>query len=151
MTRIRGWIGLLLLVLAAGAGCARREESAEGSKHEEQSAHAEAQETRGIVILDAEAMAQSGIVVAPPQPSARPRIPESAVVWLDGKPWVYVEEGRGRLVRRFVRRELGAQDVVPNARVVITGAQMLLSQEFRAQIQVGEGGAGEEHEEDEKK
>lgn len=150
MTRTRGWLGLLLLVLAAGTGCTRREPAAEAPKHEAQNAHAEARETPGVVTLDAEALAQSGIVVAPRRTSPGPgpqRIPESAVVWLDGKPWVYVEQAPGH----FVRRELEASRIAPNARVVITGAQMLLSQEFRAQIQVGESGGGEEDEEDEKK
>lgn len=75
------------------------------------------------------------------------RIPESAVVWLDGKPWFYVQEASDR----FVRRPFGAQAVTPNERVVVTGAQMLLSQEFRSQIHVGEEGEHEEGEKGEKK
>jgi hypothetical protein len=75
------------------------------------------------------------------------RVPESAVVWLDGKPWFYVQETSGR----FVRRELGTQAVAPNERVVVTGAQMLLSQELRSQIHVGEGGEHEAGEKGEKK
>lgn len=71
------------------------------------------------------------------------QVPESAVVWLDGKPWVYVQESDSR----FVRREFGTQTVAPNERVVITGAQMLLSQEFRSQIHMEEES---EHEEGEK-
>lgn len=71
------------------------------------------------------------------------QVPESAVVWLDGKPWVYVQESDNR----FVRREFGAQTVAANQRVVITGAQMLLSQEFRSQIHMEEES---EHEEGEK-
>lgn len=75
------------------------------------------------------------------------RVPESAVVWLDGKPWVYVQEPGGR----FVRRALGAQAVAPNERVVIAGAQMLLSQEFRSQIHMEEESEHEEGEKGEKK
>jgi hypothetical protein len=75
------------------------------------------------------------------------RVPESAVVWLDGKPWFYVQETSGR----FVRRELGTQAVAPNERVVMTGAQMLLSQEFRSQIHMEEGSEHEEGEKGEKK
>lgn len=75
------------------------------------------------------------------------RVPESAVVWLDGKAWVYVQEASGR----FVRRALGAQAVAPNERVVITGAQMLLSQEFRSQIHMEEESEHEEGEKGEKK
>ena len=75
------------------------------------------------------------------------RVPESAVVWLDGKPWVYVQEPGGR----FVRRALGAQAVAPHERVVIAGAQMLLSQEFRSQIHMEEESEHEEGEKGEKK
>lgn len=82
---------------------------------------------------------------APKHP--RVRVPDSAVVWLDGKPWVYVEEGGGR----FVRRELGSQGIAPDARVVVSGAQMLLSQEFRTQIHAGEEGEHEAGEAGEKK
>lgn len=75
------------------------------------------------------------------------RVPDSAVVWLDGKPWVYVEESGGR----FVRREFGAHGVAPSERVVVSGAQMLLSQELRSQIHAGEEGEHEESEQGEKK
>lgn len=76
-----------------------------------------------------------------------PRVPDSAVVWLDGKPWIYVEESGGR----FVRRELDAQGVTPGERVVVSGAQMLLSQELRSQIHAGEEGEHEEGEKGEKR
>lgn len=76
-----------------------------------------------------------------------PRVSDSAVVWLDGKPWIYVEESGGR----FVRRELDAQGVTPGERVVVSGAQMLLSQELRSQIHAGEEGEHEESEQGEKK
>lgn len=68
-------------------------------------------------------------------------IPASAVVWYAGKPWIYVERQPGRFVRRSVARhtELGNKWFVRSGigngeRVVVTGGQMLLSEEFRWQI-----------------
>jgi len=70
-------------------------------------------------------------------------VPPPAIVWGHGKAWVYVQQGADRFVRRevptenpvhdgwFVTREFSAGD-----RLVVRGAQALLSEEFRARIQV---------------
>lgn len=74
-------------------------------------------------------------------------IPTSSVVWLQGKPWVYVQVKPDH----FARREVNTAQPVPDgwfqalgfsARqiIVIKGSQVLLSEEFRAQISVGEEG-----------
>jgi hypothetical protein len=72
-------------------------------------------------------------------------VPSDAVVWWQGKAWFYAQSAPDR----FVRRELaGAMPVesgwfVPGLqaiRVVVRGAQTLLSEELRAQIQVGNEG-----------
>lgn len=92
-------------------------------------------------------------------------IPASAVVWLQGRAWVYLQTA----ANTFARREIpttepqpdggyvvpasgsplpfqttastpdgdAAPGFPPNALLVLTGAQTLLSQEFSAQIQVG--------------
>jgi hypothetical protein len=69
-------------------------------------------------------------------------VPRSAVVRYAGKEWVYQELGANRFTRReivpaqsttagyFVTQNLG-----PGMRVVVTGAQTLLSEELKAQIQ----------------
>jgi hypothetical protein len=69
-------------------------------------------------------------------------VPSSAIVWAEGKSWVYQETARGRFVRRpveavqpegkgfFVRQGLS-----PGDKIVVRGAQGLLSQEFRSEIQ----------------
>jgi hypothetical protein len=68
-------------------------------------------------------------------------VPAAAVVWWQGKAWIYIQSAPDR----FVRRELvGAMAVaegwfVPGlqpAQIVVRGAQALLSEELRAQIQV---------------
>lgn len=70
-------------------------------------------------------------------------IPADAVVWWQGKAWYYVQSTSDR----FLRRELtGAMPVdqgwfvagLPAMQVVVRGAQMLLSEELRSQIEVGE-------------
>lgn len=81
-------------------------------------------------------------------------IPVDAVVWLDGKSWVYVEKD----TEHFVRREISTKVPIKNGwfvskgfsageKVVTNGAQLLLSEEFRSQIKVGEEGK-EENERD---
>lgn len=69
-------------------------------------------------------------------------VPSSAVVWSQGTPWCYVEKSPNKFERTSVATtEPNAQGwfvttgIAPGARVVITGAQTLLSEEFRSQIQ----------------
>ncbi|MEO6995443.1 MAG: hypothetical protein ABI273_17690 [Lacunisphaera sp.] len=75
--------------------------------------------------------------------SPRVIVPRSAVIWLQGKPWVYVQLKPDR----FARREVSTAQPAPDGwfqsanfagahDVVIAGAQILLSEEFRAQIAV---------------
>jgi biotin carboxyl carrier protein len=66
-------------------------------------------------------------------------IPDSAIVLQDGKVWVYVQAAADRFVRRPVPTDLPAaggylaeQGFSPGDRVVTTGAQSLLSQEFKS-------------------
>ena len=72
-------------------------------------------------------------------------VPADAVVWWQGRAWVYVQIDP----QRFARREIPADAPVPGGwflskgidagdRVVNRGAQQLLSEEFRSQIEVGE-------------
>ncbi|MGB6067878.1 MAG: hypothetical protein WBG50_23985, partial [Desulfomonilaceae bacterium] len=68
-------------------------------------------------------------------------VPSSAVVWVKGAAWVYVQKPGDRFVRQrvlvdnpvkggfFVQKGLS-----PKVRIVVKGAQQLLSEEFRSQI-----------------
>lgn len=78
-----------------------------------------------------------------PQPGVV--VPSDAVVWWQGRAWVYVRIDP----QRFARREIATDAPVPGGwfvskaikpgdRIVNRGAQQLLSEEFRSQIQVGE-------------
>ncbi len=70
-------------------------------------------------------------------------LPREAVLWWQGKSWVYIETAPGTFMRKevslntplrngwFIRSELR-----PGDHVATTGAQQLLSQEFRSQTQV---------------
>lgn len=67
-------------------------------------------------------------------------IPESAIVWYGGQPWVYVKTAADRFTRRYVPRALAADRglVVTTGfqagdAVVVHGAQLLLSEELRPQ------------------
>ena len=75
-------------------------------------------------------------------------VPQSAVVWWQGKAWIYVQKNDDRFARREIPTEQPVENgfvvrsgLTPNDHIVVDGAQLLLSEEFRSQIQVGEEGA----------
>lgn len=82
------------------------------------------------------------------QPVAGYTIPASAIVWWSGRAWVYVRVGDDSFTRREIPTDMPSGSdggfVVPagafpepQPQVVIKSAQLLLSEEFRSQIQVG--------------
>jgi hypothetical protein len=69
-------------------------------------------------------------------------IPSTAVVWSQGIAWCYVEKSSGKFIRTPVQTSdpvangwFVAKGFEPGVRVVTSGAQTLLSEEFRSQIQ----------------
>jgi hypothetical protein len=76
---------------------------------------------------------------------AAANVPASAIIWWQGRAWMYVRTSPETFVRREIATDapgLAGEYVVKglrdNTEVVTQGAQMLLSEEFRAQVQVGE-------------
>jgi hypothetical protein len=74
-------------------------------------------------------------------------LPRESVLWWQGKSWVYIETEPGSFMRKEVSLDtplsngwLIRQGLMPGDHVVTTGAQQLLSQEFRSQTQVVGGG-----------
>ena len=74
-------------------------------------------------------------------------VPANAVVWSQGKAWAYFRTGDDTFVRREIATDTPTPDggyvvkgLSDNAEVVVQGAQLLLSEEFRSQIEVGEEG-----------
>lgn len=72
-------------------------------------------------------------------------VPASAIVWWQGRAWVYRRTGEETFTRVAIATDLPApgggyiaNDVAKDAEIVTHGAQLLLSEEFRAQIQVDE-------------
>jgi hypothetical protein len=70
-------------------------------------------------------------------------IPADAIVWWQDRAWVYRRAGPDAFTREEIATDLQAEDgsyivksIPPDAEIVISGAQLLLSEEFRAQIQV---------------
>lgn len=68
-------------------------------------------------------------------------VPLSAVVWQDGKPWVYRRVGADQFARVEItgQRDYSggwfvAQGLAAGEAIVVTGGQMLLSEEFRGRI-----------------
>jgi hypothetical protein len=73
-------------------------------------------------------------------------VPASAIVWWQGRAWVYRRTGQDTFTRVAIATDLPApgggymaNDVAKDAEIVTHGAQLLLSEEFRSQIQVEEG------------
>lgn len=69
-------------------------------------------------------------------------VPNSAVVWWQGAAWCYVEKAPGKFTRAEVSTDnpveggwFVSEGIPAGARVVTAGAQTLLSEEFRSQIQ----------------
>lgn len=85
-------------------------------------------------------------------------IPASAVIWWQGKAWIYVQESAEHYARQEIPTDnpiedgwFASKEFKAGEKIVVTGAQMLLSQEFRSQIQSGEEGeSGEKGEAGEK-
>ncbi len=70
------------------------------------------------------------------------KVPRSAVVWTQGKQWVYEETAPGRFSRRLLEdaQQEGngffvPQGLSPGDTIVVRGAQVLLSEEFHSEIQ----------------
>ena len=85
--------------------------------------------------------------VGEPQPGVL--VPGSAIVWLHGKTWVYAEGEPDHFARRVVSTEqpdgdgfFQPADFASGSRFVVQGAQVLLSEEFRAQILIGDEAEG---------
>lgn len=91
-------------------------------------------------------------VLLPSGPSVKgTKIPGEAIVWWQGKAWAYVQSAPDKFVRREVRTEAPVEGgwfvtegFSPGDKIVITGAQQLLSEEFQSQTHV----IGEEDEKD---
>jgi hypothetical protein len=74
-------------------------------------------------------------------------VPPSAVVWWAGRAWVYRRAGDDAFSRREIPTDMPAEKEAgfvvpaslfkPDEPLVTTAAQLLLSEEFRSQIQVG--------------
>jgi hypothetical protein len=72
-------------------------------------------------------------------------VPATSLVWHQGRAWIYLQTAPDRFVRRPVATErrtvagdIFSDTISPSARAVIQGGQLLLSEELRAQIKVGE-------------
>jgi hypothetical protein len=74
-------------------------------------------------------------------------VPGPAIVWWQGHAWVYVRTGPSTFARRAIATDYPlpqggylVRTLTSGTEVVVQGAQMLLSEEFRAQVQAGEEG-----------
>ncbi|MDE3060421.1 MAG: hypothetical protein KGJ06_05370 [Pseudomonadota bacterium] len=93
-----------------------------------------------VSLSDADKLA-GGIVVEEISPQA---VPASALVWWGEKAWVYAETSPGKFlktavtIKKFEQGHYEVEGVSSPARIVTQGAQLLLSEEERGSIEVGE-------------
>jgi hypothetical protein len=84
------------------------------------------------------------VVLLPTGPLTRGVVmPGNAIVWWQGKAWAFVQIAPDRFARRVVPAETPVPNgwfvstgFAPGEKIVVRGAQQLLSEEFRSQIQV---------------
>ena len=103
-------------------------------------------DNQAVVSLDPAASEAASLVMLRLVPRAGAvLLPFSAIVWSEGKPWAYMRSAPGRYSRRGVPLGTVVEDgwLLPGkgwqgAEVVLAGGQMLLSEEFRADLNVGD-------------
>lgn len=107
---------------------------------------------RSVVIIGDEVADKSGVVVSALESITYQGkiygvfIPDAAVVWSEGKSWAYIREGGASFIRYEIPTDTpikdgwfaSSNDLMAGALVVVSGAQLLLSEEFRSQIHVEE-------------
>ena len=81
------------------------------------------------------------------QPKRGVFIPGVAIIWYAGQAWSYVQMDQEHFERRVVSDEYPqdggffvTEGFNPRDRIVVKGAQLMLSEELRSQIQTGDGG-----------
>lgn len=82
-----------------------------------------------VILIDKQTQMRAGIAISSIENNVPPL---SSTVWLNGKRWVYVEQEP----ETFVRKEIS--QVKPDDRLVVTGAGLLLSEEFREEVRIQE-------------
>ncbi|HEV2319178.1 MAG TPA: hypothetical protein VGV18_05475 [Verrucomicrobiae bacterium] len=90
-------------------------------------------------------LAIAGFLQLPGGAAAGFILPDSAVVRSDGADWIYVQANETNFQRDQVFLDHPAKDgwfvtniFAPNDKIVVVGAQVLLSEEHKAQIQIGD-------------
>lgn len=86
-------------------------------------------------------MRVSARLAAPAKPAQGVTVPAAAVVWYANKAWVYQKQGSDKFIRRLISTDIEVDDgwfntagVTAGEEVVTSGAQLLLSEEFKSQI-----------------
>jgi len=90
-------------------------------------------------------LAVTAYIALPGEPEKGVVVPRAAVVQLAGRDWVYVRISEEQFSRQMIATTRPAGDgwfvsagLAPGNQVVVSGAQTLLSEELKSQIQIGE-------------
>lgn len=87
----------------------------------------------------------TGYLQLPGEPASGAIVPDAAVVRSDARVWIYVQTGDTTFARREISSDRPAaggwfvtNGAAPGDKVVVTGAQTLLSEEHKSEIQIGD-------------
>ncbi|MDE2030096.1 MAG: hypothetical protein KGI97_05985 [Alphaproteobacteria bacterium] len=118
-------------LLAWGVVAGREEIKKDAER--EQPVNAPSRVKDGVITLNEQTRKAAGIEVTKIEGE---KIPASAIVWWDGKAFVYVQKSPDI----FIRLAVDPQGSPPPQPIVTVGVQLLLSEELRSGIDVEEGG-----------
>jgi multidrug efflux pump subunit AcrA (membrane-fusion protein) len=101
-------------------------------------------ETRGLGLRAGEPV--TAWLTPSPKPQDGVLVPRDAVVWHEGKAWAYLQAAPDQFVRRQVPTDRPMKDgwfvaagFSPGQRLIVQGAQQLLSEEFKPVLPAGGG------------
>ncbi|HEV2327769.1 MAG TPA: hypothetical protein VGY56_03150 [Verrucomicrobiae bacterium] len=90
-------------------------------------------------------LAVTGFLQLPGGTASGTIVPDAAVVRFDGGDWIYVQANQTNFERRRIILDRPMNDgwfvtnnIAPNDNIIVTGAQDLLSEEHKAEIQMGD-------------
>jgi len=90
-------------------------------------------------------LALTGFLQLPGQPLPGVLVPDNAVVRSDGRAWIYLQTGETNFAQREISLDhpaaggwFATNHVAPGDKLVVTGAQMLLSEAHKSEIHMGD-------------
>lgn len=135
-------ISFLFLVLLASSAMHRQAMADDDERSQQTETPSRVKD--GIITINEKTFTKAGLAVTPvTEKEGKTVIPVSAVIWWDGKAWVYAQKDTNSYVRHAIEITATLPDGfyeitdLPKGSILITrGAQLLLSEELGAGIKL---------------